>query len=341
LEVCTAGSPFPENWVVHVGINRSVAAGHGYDFVRMAKERSAAERQQARVARRMAALAARAGMSPSGRALDRLRIATWNVNSLRRRAGAVESFVDGVYPDVLCLQETKVKGVPEQLAASLRDTGYRFVHVGHGAYNGVAIVARHPITEVARAGSFGDESLDRDARIVACRVATPEELLVVSVYVPHGRSVGHWHYDFKLAFLDALTARVRRWLRDDTLIVVAGDVNVAATDSDVFHPDAFVGLTHVTPEERTALADFYAAGLVDVDAARWGAHARRFTWWSHGIGYSRNLGMRLDHIAVDGALAERLDTTWIDHTMRGAPEASDHAALIADFHRDHRHGEPE
>jgi len=114
--------------------------------------------------------------------------------------------------------------------------------------------------------------------------------------------------------------------------VVAGDINVAATDSDVFHPDAFVDATHVTAPEREALARLLAAGLVDVDVARWGPRARRLTWWNHGIGYSRNLGMRIDLIASDHALAARLDTTWIDHVGRSQQRPSDHAALIADFH---------
>jgi exodeoxyribonuclease-3 len=113
---------------------------------------------------------------------------------------------------------------------------------------------------------------------------------------------------------------------------VAGDINVAPTDSDVFHPDAFRGCTHVTPAERAALSRLLDAGLVDLDAARWGPRARRFTYWNYGIGYSRNLGMRLDLIAADPALAARLDATWIDHTERGGDRPSDHAALIADFH---------
>ena len=113
--------------------------------------------------------------------------------------------------------------------------------------------------------------------------------------------------------------------------MVAGDINVAATNSDVFHPDAFVGSTHVTPAERAALQRVLDSGLVDVDVVKWGPRARRFTWWNHGIGYSRNLGMRLDIIAVDLGLASRLDTTWIDHIERGADRPSDHAALIADF----------
>jgi exodeoxyribonuclease III len=100
----------------------------------------------------------------------------------------------------------------------------------------------------------------------------------------------------------------------------------------VFHPDAFRGpRTHVSAPERAALARLYAAGLVDIDARVWGARARRFTWWDHGIGYRKNLGMRLDHLATDAALATRVDTTWIDHVERGAERPSDHAALIADF----------
>src|SRR2546425_593015 len=121
----------------------------------------------------------------------------------------------------------------------------------------------------------------------------------MSAYVPHGRMIDHWHYRYKLRFLDALAVRARRWLAEETHVVVAGDLNVAATDSDVFHPHAFVGSTHVTPAERAALVGLFDAGLVDVDVARWGPRARRFTWWKHGIGYLRNLGMRLDLIATD------------------------------------------
>jgi exodeoxyribonuclease-3 len=150
--------------------------------------------------------------------------------------------------------------------------------------------------------------------------------------VPHGREIDHWHYHYKLDFLAALAVRVRAWLADGDYVLVGGDINVAATDSDVFHPDAFVGITHVTPAERAALRELLDAGLVDLDVARWGPRARRFTWWNHGIGYPRNLGMRIDMLAADADLAARLDTTWIDHTERGADRPSDHAALLADFH---------
>lgn len=297
----------------------------------MPRPSPSASQREARLQRREAALALRETMSPTGAAPDRLRIATWNLNSLRRRLPAVDRFLERARPDVLCLQETKAATLSDDAREVFDRHGYDVHHVGAGAYNGVAVAARHPITEVVAAGDFGDEHLDREPRVLACRVDAGTPLRVASVYVPHGREVDHWHFQYKLAFLDALAAQCRRWRADGAAVVVAGDVNVAATDSDVFHPDAFTS-THVTPQERAALAALLEVGLVDVDVARWGPRARRFTWWNHGIGYSRNLGMRLDVIAAEAALAERLDTTWIDHVERGAEGPSDHAALIADFH---------
>jgi exodeoxyribonuclease III len=271
-------------------------------------------------------------MSPPGPAPDRLRVATWNLNSLRVRLGAVARFLERVRPDVLCLQETKAAQLSAAASAVFEERGYAAVHAGDGSYNGVAVVARHGITGVRSSGELDDESLDREARLISCVVDGPAAVRVASVYVPHGRTVDHDHYRYKLAFLEALAERTAHWLADGPHLVVAGDLNVAPTDSDVFHPDAFRGLTHVTPRERAAFTRLLDAGLVDVDVARWGPRARRFTWWNHGIGYSRNLGMRIDMIATDPELAARLDTTWIDHTERGAERPSDHAALVADFY---------
>jgi exodeoxyribonuclease-3 len=285
----------------------------------------------ARLARREAALALRPSMSPPGPAPDRLRVATWNLNSLRARLDAVDRFLAHAEPDVLCLQETKAADLSDVARAMFAAHGYEAVHIGAGSYNGVAVAARHPIRDVEASGDFGDDHLDREPRLIAAVIEAPAPLRAVSAYVPHGRTLDHWHYEYKLGFLDALTERVRTWLTDGHHLVVTGDVNVAATNSDVFHPDAFVGTTHVSQAERDALARLLDAGLTDVDVAVWGARARRFTWWNHGFGYSRNLGMRIDLIAADHALVERLDTTWIDHAARGAERPSDHAALLADF----------
>lgn len=269
-------------------------------------------------------------MSPAGPAPEHFRMATWNVNSLRARVPALRRFLDRTRPDVVLLQETKASELAPLARELFAELGYGVVHSGLGGYNGVAIAARHPIGQVVVSADFVDEPLGREPRLIAAMIEGPEPIRCASVYVPHGRRVGHWHYDFKLAFLAALRDQVAEWLVTAPL-VLGGDVNVAPTDSDVFHPDAFVGLTHVTTPEREALAAVLDAGLVDLDARRWGPQERRFTWWNHGLNYTRNLGMRIDLLAADPRLAERLVTTWIDHVERGGERPSDHAALIADL----------
>ena len=289
-----------------------------------------AEVQAARRRRREAALALRPEMSPTGPAPEHFRVATWNVNSLKARAPAIRRFLDRARPDVLLLQETKSSEVAPVAAEVFDALGYDIVHWGSGAYNGVAIAARHRIRDVLTSADFANEFLGREPRLISAVIEAPEPIRCASVYVPHGREVGHWHYDYKLQFLAALRDQVAEWVADGPL-VLGGDVNVAATDSDIFHPDAFVGLTHVTPPEREALAAVLGAGLVDLDVRRWGPRERRFTWWNHGLNYSRNLGMRIDVLAADPGLADRLVTTWIDHVERGGERPSDHAALLADL----------
>jgi len=271
-------------------------------------------------------------MSPIAPAPERLRVATWNLNSLRARLAGVDRFLERSRPDVLCLQETKAAQIGKEAAAVFDRHGYHVAHVGSGGYNGVAIAATLPMSEVVCSGGFGDDVLDREPRLVTCVLEVPEPLRVVSVYAPHGRATDHWHFEYKLEFFAALTGRFSEWIAGGGL-VAAGDVNVAATDSDVFHPDAFVNSVYVTPPARAALAGLLGTGLTDVDVACWGAGARRFTWWDLGPGYQRDLGMRLDVIAADGVLAKRLDTTWIDHVGRSEERPSDHAALVADFRR--------
>jgi exodeoxyribonuclease-3 len=291
---------------------------------------TAAELKEARRLRREAALALRPQMSPPGPAPEHFRVATWNVNSLKARTPALRRFLDRTRPDVVLLQETKASDVAAVAVDVFDELGYGVVHSGAGAYNGVAIAARHPIVDVVVSTDFADEHLGREPRLIAAVIDGPEAIRCASVYVPHGREVGHWHYDYKLGFLAALRDKVCEWLADGPL-VLGGDVNVAPTDSDIFHPDAFVGLTHVTELERDALAALLDVGLVDLDARRWGPRERRFTWWNHGLNYSRNLGMRIDLLAADPGLADRLVTTWIDHVERGGERPSDHAALLADL----------
>src|SRR5918995_5875181 len=160
--------------------------------------------QAARLDRRRAALDRRASMSPAGPASGHLRVATWNLNSLRARLEAVRRFLARAAPDVVCLQETKTAQLSELAVSTFERHGYAIAHVGGRAYNGVAVVARHPIADIRASGELDDEHLDREPRIISCLVATPAPLRVASVYVPHGRAVDHWHYEFKVGFLEAL-----------------------------------------------------------------------------------------------------------------------------------------
>lgn len=261
-------------------------------------------------------------------------MATWNVNSIKARLVRVDSFLDRCAPDIVCVQETKVEVLPDSAAEMFERHGYQVTHVGaRGGYNGVAVAARHPIVDVELAGGFGNEHLDREPRLAACVVLTPGgPVRAVSVYVPNGREIGHWHYTYKLDFFEALAARTVEWVATGVPLIVAGDMNVAATDDDVYSPQAFAGCTHVTAPERDALNSVLAAGVVDTDAACWGAAARRWTWWNYvAAGYARNRGLRIDVLAASADLVGRLDTTWVDHVERGAERPSDHAAVVADF----------
>jgi len=246
------------------------------------------EKEEARRARRERALAARPEMTPSAPAPDRVRLATWNLNSLRVRLPALLRFLDRTRPDVVLLQETRGAQASDEAVAALDERGYVLAHLGTGGHNGVAIASRHPIRDVEGSGELGVEVLDREPRLIAGTVDLPTathtaSVRVASVYVPHGRTVDHWHFAYKLDFVAALAERTATWSSRGH-VVVAGDVNIAATNSDVFHPDAFVGATHVTPAERAALTRLFDVGLVDVDVQRWGPRARRLTWWKPGFG---------------------------------------------------------
>jgi len=141
-------------------------------------------------------------------------VATWNVNSLRARIPAVELFLDRAAPDVLCLQETRAAQLSEVAMALFDRHGYRLAVVGVDSRNGVAVAARHEISDIVCSGGFGDEHLDREPRLVSCLVYCPTAVRVTSVYVPHGRMVDHWHYHWKLAFLDALAGRAAKWRKN-------------------------------------------------------------------------------------------------------------------------------
>jgi exodeoxyribonuclease III len=256
-----------------------------------------------------------------------VRIATWNVNSVKQRVPRLLPWLDERAPDVVCLQETKLadEAFAELLGQELADRGYEVATHGEAAWNGVAILSRVGLDDVVRGLENGPGFPHPEARAVA---ATCDGIRVVSVYVPNGRTPGSDHYEYKLAWLKALRDVVAA---GPDSVVVSGDMNIAPTDDDVFDPAAYVGHTHVTPPERAALAELQAVGLHDVVREHW-PNERVFTYWDYRAGmFHQDLGMRIDLILAGGPVASRVKAAWVDRQARKGKGPSDHAPVIMDL----------
>jgi exodeoxyribonuclease-3 len=256
-----------------------------------------------------------------------VRIATWNVNSVKQRVPRLLPWLDERRPDVVCLQETKLtdEAFLALLGAELAERGYEVALHGEAAWNGVAIISRTGLEDVV-AGIAGAPGFPHaEARAVA---ATCDGIRVVSVYVPNGRVPGSEHYQYKLAWLSALRELVAT---GPEATIVCGDMNIAPTDDDVFDPDAYVGQTHVTEPERAALAELQALGLRDVIRDRWPGE-RVFTYWDYRAGmFHQDLGMRIDLVLASAPVADRVQAAWVDRHARKGRGPSDHAPVIVDL----------
>jgi exodeoxyribonuclease III len=256
-----------------------------------------------------------------------VRIATWNVNSVKQRVPRLLPWLDERRPDVVCLQETKLEddAFLELLGDELRDRGYAVAVHGEATWNGVAILSRVGLDDVVL-GLAGAPGFPRpEARSVA---ATCGGIRVVSVYVPNGREPGSEHYEYKLAWLASLREIVAA---GPEATVVCGDFNIAPTDDDVFDPDAYIGQTHVTGPERAALEDLLALGLRDIVRDRW-PKERVFTYWDYRAGmFHQDLGMRIDLILASETVADRVRAAWVDRQARKGSGPSDHAPVIVDL----------
>jgi exodeoxyribonuclease III len=256
-----------------------------------------------------------------------VRIATWNVNSVKQRLPRLLAWLDQREPDVVCLQETKLAddAFGDLLGGELAGRGYEFAAHGEPAWNGVAILSRVGLEDVVPGLEGGPGFPHQEARAVA---ATCAGVRVFSVYVPNGREPGSDHYEYKLAWLAALRDAVAPTV--DTA-AVCGDFNIAPTDADVFDPAAYVGHTHVTEPERAALAELEALGLGDVVRDRWPTE-RVFSYWDYRAGmFHRDLGMRIDLILTGAPVAARVKAAWVDRLARKGKGPSDHAPVIVDL----------
>ena len=256
-----------------------------------------------------------------------MRVATWNVNSIKQRMPRFLPWLDQRRPDVLCLQETKLSddAFADLLGAELDKRGYAVAHYGQAQWNGVALLSRVGLDDVVRGVAGAPGFPDPEARAVA---ATCGGVRVHSLYVPNGREPDSDHYHYKLRWLAALREVVRAGPGDAML---CGDMNIAPTDADVFDPAAYVGQTHVTPPEREALAELQAVGLHDVVRDRW-PNDRVFTYWDYRAGmFPKDLGMRIDLALATDAVADRVRAAWVDRHARKGTGPSDHAPLIVDL----------
>jgi len=256
-----------------------------------------------------------------------VRVATWNVNSVKQRMPRFLPWLDQRRPDVVCLQETKLAddAFDELLAAELADRGYAVAHHGEGRWNGVAILSRAGLDDVVTGVAGAPGFPHQEARAVA---ATCEGVRIHSLYVPNGRVPDSDHYHYKLAWLAALREVVAAGPQD---AIVCGDMNIAPADADVFDPDAYIGQTHVTAPERAALAALTELGLRDVVRERW-PDQRVFTYWDYRAGmFHKDLGMRIDLVLASTPVASRVAAAWVDRHARKGTGPSDHAPVIVDL----------
>jgi exodeoxyribonuclease III len=229
-----------------------------------------------------------------------MRVATWNVNSVKQRVPRLLPWLDQRRPDVVWLH-------------------------GEVQWNGVAILSRVGLEDVVRGLAAAPGFPRPEARAIS---ATCDGVRVHSVYVPNGRVPDSDHYRYKLAWLAALRDELAAGPEDT---IVCGDMNIAPTDADVFDPEAYVGQTHVTPPERAALAELQALGLRDVVRDRW-PEERVFSYWDYRAGmFHRDLGMRIDLVLASAPVAGRVRAAWVDRQARKGSGPSDHAPVIVDL----------
>jgi exodeoxyribonuclease-3 len=262
-----------------------------------------------------------------------VRIATWNVNSVRARLPRLLDWLGRSAPDVVCLQETKTEdaGFPFD---ELDWAGYRAAHASAGRWNGVAVLSKVGLEDVAVGfpadleGGWPDGVTADGGRLIA---ATAAGVRILSVYVPNGREVAADHYRYKLAWLDRLGELAARELRASPDLVVAGDFNVAPADTDVYDPAAFVGATHVTRPERDAIRALNGLGLRDVLRERWPDRAV-YSYWAYRAGmFHKNLGMRIDLVLASDPVAGRARAAFVDRQARKGSQPSDHAPVVVDL----------
>jgi len=253
-----------------------------------------------------------------------MKLAAWNVNSLKVRLPQLLEWLAAQQPDIVCLQETKLEdhNFPQQEIAA---AGYQVAFSGQKTYNGVALLARETPTDVV----YGNPHFpDPQKRLLA---ATVNGTRVVCAYIPNGQAVGSDKYEYKLAWLTALETWIGEQLSTNPQLALAGDFNIAPEDRDVHNPEAWVGQILCSEPERAAFQRLLALGLKD-SFRLFEQPEKSFSWWDYRmLGFQRNQGLRIDHILLSAPLAERCVGAGIDREMRKRERPSDHAPVTANL----------
>ncbi|HEY1811951.1 MAG TPA: exodeoxyribonuclease III [Kofleriaceae bacterium] len=252
-----------------------------------------------------------------------MKIATWNINSVRAREARLLAWLAKAGPDVVCLQETKTEdpGFPQD---ALRAAGYHVALFGQKSYNGVAIASKHELADVAR--GLGDGEPDDEARVIA---ATVDGIRVICVYVPNGQDLDSDKYTYKLAWYRRLRRYLDRTATPATPLVLCGDFNVTCDDKDVWSPAQWAGKIHCSPDERAALAEVVGFGLEDLFRAKV-PDGGVYSWWDYrGVSFFKNQGLRIDYVFATQPVAARCTACAIDRDARKGQDASDHAPVTA------------
>ena len=253
-----------------------------------------------------------------------MRLATWNVNSVKVRLPHVLEWLDKHAPDALVLQE--IKQVTEKFPTQeLTEAGYQSVASGERTYNGVAVIAKQTPTEVITDFPHYE---DPQRRVLATTIGG---VRIVNLYVPNGKAVGSEKYAYKLAWLDALHGFLAAELKHHEKLVVLGDFNIAPADEDVYDPERWGDAILCSPDERAALEKLLALGLTDVFRC-FPQPAKTYSWWDYRAGgFRRNAGLRIDLILTSDALTERCTACYVDKAPRGWQRPSDHTPVVAEF----------
>lgn len=255
-----------------------------------------------------------------------LKIATWNVNSLRVRLGHILTWLEANQPDVLALQETKV--IDDLFPCEeLQKAGYHIVYSGQKTYNGVAILSKEPLTDVIKdIPGFNNE----DRRILA---GTLGNVRIWNVYVPNGEHITSQKYQYKLSWLTQLNHFLETELRTHEHLMIMGDFNIAPEPRDVHDPVMWEGQVLYSEPEKVMLQNMIKLGLKDCFRL-YEQPEKSFTWWDYRLNaFKRNMGLRIDHILASPALAEICERCFIDKTPRSWERPSDHVPVIVEFRR--------